>query len=76
MEAYTLTNQMKYDTKNKTQKHILYKHFIAWHCDGCLVAPITVYIKNPIFQDWPSEKKLLTKSDERLYVNIRDNSRG
>ena len=60
-----IKNQRKYNTTNKTQKHLLYKQFIAWHCDGYPIVPITNCIKNPIFQELPGEKKLFIKFDER-----------
>ena len=71
-EAYSLTNQMKYDTSNKTQKHMLYKQFPVWNCDNCSIAPITDYINNLIFQELPTEEKYFSKSDERIYINLSD----
>ena len=33
---------------NLTQKHLLYKQFVAWSCNGSSVAPLTDYINNSI----------------------------
>ena len=33
-EIYSLTNEKKYSIDNLTQKHLLYKQFVAWHCNG------------------------------------------
>ena len=48
-EAYSFTNQMKYDTSNKTQKSMLHKQSVAWKCDGCPIAQLTDYKTHPIF---------------------------
>ena len=54
-EIYSLTNEKKYDMDNLTQKHLLYKQFVAWACKGCSVAPLTDYINNPIYQELVDE---------------------
>ena len=54
-EIYSLTNEKKYDMDNLTQKHLLYKQFVAWACEGCSVAPLTDYINNPIYQELVDE---------------------
>ena len=54
-EIYSLTNKQKYDIDNWTQKHLLYKQFVAWSCDGSKVASLTDYIKNPIYQELTDE---------------------
>ena len=33
------------------QKYLLYKHFVAWCCNGCTATPLTDYINNPIYQE-------------------------
>ena len=33
-EIYSLTNEKKYSIDNLTQKHLLYKQFVAWNCNG------------------------------------------
>ena len=56
-EAYGITNTKRFDTSNNTQKHLLYKQFIAWNCNGCSVASLSDYINNPIFQELLLEKE-------------------
>ena len=48
-DLYSLTNEKKISTDNLTQKHLLYKQFLAWSCNGSNVAPIRDYTDNPIF---------------------------
>ena len=38
-EACSLTNEKKYDINNNTQKHLLFKQFVAWTCNDCTLAP-------------------------------------
>ena len=47
-EAYSLTNQMKNDISDKTQKHVLHKQFVASRCDSCSIAPLIDYVNNPL----------------------------
>ena len=60
----------KNDVSSNTQKHLLFKHFIAWSCNGCNVAPLTDYINNPIYQELPTEKDYFDSSDETEYILI------
>ena len=74
-EIYSLTNEKKYSTDNLTQKHLLYKPFLAWNCNGSSVAPISDYMENPIFQDFPDEETYFSlKSDEKVYLDLRASS--
>ena len=58
-----------------TQKHLLYKQFVAWACDGCSVAPLTDYICNPIYQELIDENQYSgNASDEKLYLDLRARS--
>ena len=41
-EIYSLTNEKNHDMDNLTQKHLLYKQFVAWALDSCSVASLTV----------------------------------
>ena len=50
-EIYSLTNEKKSDTDNLTQKHLLYKQFVAWRCNGYSTAPLSDYINNPVYQE-------------------------
>ena len=71
-EIYSLTNEKKYSIDNLTQKHLLYKQFVAWNCNGSSVAPLTEYMDNPIFRELPDEEEYFSlKSDERVYLGLR-----
>ena len=66
-------NTKKFDTSNNTQKFLLYKQFVAWHCNGCRIAPLTEYENNPIFQELPDKTEYFgDDSDERMYLDLRD----
>ena len=59
-----------------TQRHLLWKQFVAWNCNESSVAPITDYINNPIFQEPPDEDAYYSvTSDERMYLDLRATSR-
>ena len=74
-EIYSLTNEKKYSIDNLTQKHLLYKQFVAWHCNGWSVAPLTDYMDNPIYRELPDEEEYFRlKSDERVYLDLRASS--
>ena len=74
-ELYSLTNEKKYDTDNLAQRHLFYKQFLAWNCNGSSVAPITNYIDNPIFQELPDEDTYFgLKSNEKIYLDLRASS--
>ena len=71
-EIYNLTNENKYDKDNLTQRHLLYKQFVAWNCNGSNVAPLADYMNNPIFQKLPDEDTYFSvKNDERVYQDLR-----
>ena len=74
-EIYSLTNEKKYSIDNLTQKHLLYKQFVAWNCNGSGVAPLTDYMDNPISRELPDEEEYFSlKSDERIYLDLRASS--
>ena len=74
-EIYSLTNEKKYSIDNLTQKHLLYKQFVAWHCNGSSVAPLTDYMANLIFRELPDEDEYFSlKSDQRVYLDLRASS--
>ena len=65
----------KYAVDHLTQKHLLYKQFVAWSCNGCSTAPLTDYINNPICQELIDEDDFFgPKSDERIYLDLRASS--
>ena len=68
-EIYSLADEKKYDIANLTQRHLLYKQFVAWNCNGSIVAPLTDYMNNPIYQKLPDEDTYFSaKNDERVYL--------
>ena len=72
---YSFTNEKKYSTDNLTQKHLLYKQFVSWNCNGSSVAPLTEYMDNPIFQELPDEETYYSlKRDEKVYLDLRATS--
>ena len=74
-EIYSLTNEKKYSIDNLTQKHLLYKQFVAWNCNGSSVAQLTEYMDNPIFRELPDEEEYFNlKSNERIYLDLRATS--
>ena len=74
-EIYSLTSEKKYDIGNLTQKHLLYKQFIAWNCNGSSIAPLKEYMNNPIFQELPDEDTYFSlKSDKKVYLDLRASS--
>ena len=74
-EIYSLTNEKKYDIDNLTQKHLLYKQFVKWSCNGSSTAPLLDYINNLIYQELIDENKFFdVKSDERIYLELRASS--
>ena len=74
-EIYSLTNKKKYSINNLTQKHLRYKQFVVWNCNGLSVAPLTEYMDNPIFQELLDEETYFgLKSNERIYLDLRASS--
>ena len=60
---------------NLTQKHLLYKQFVAWICNGCSTALLTDYINNPVYQELIDKDGYDSdKSDERVYLDRRASS--
>ena len=74
-QAYSVANQLIYNIDNSTQKHLLYKQFVAWNCNGCSTESITGYINNPICQELPIKKNYFSKIDDIIYIDLRE-SRG
>ena len=64
---------MKFDTSNDTSKHVLWKQYVAWHCEEYSATPITDYINNPVFGELLLETDYFgTKSDEKIYIDLWD----
>ena len=74
-KIYSLTNEKNYDIDNLTQRHLPYKQFVAWNCNGSSVASLTDYLNNPIFQELPDKDKHFdVRSDDRVYLDLRASS--
>ena len=71
----SLTNEKKYDIDNLTQRHLLYKQFVAWSCNDSSVAPLSDYMNNLMYQELTLENQYFdVKSDEGLYLDLRATS--
>ena len=72
-DAYTTTNMMKFDISNDTQKHLLWKQYVALHYNGYTTEPVSDYINNPVFQELLLESDYFgARSDEKSYIDLRD----
>ena len=72
-DAYSATNMIKFNISNDTQKHLLWKQHVAWHCNSYTTAPISNCVNNPVFQELLLEPDYFsTKSDEKIYIDLRD----
>ena len=70
--TYSLIGKLEYIYKNKDEKNILYKKFIAYNCNGCSTAPLTQYKNNEIYQYiTPEEKYWSNTRDDRTYIDMR-----
>ena len=69
-KIYSLTNEKKNDTDNLTQKHLLFKQFVAWACNGCSTAPLSDYINNSIYQELIGESDYNSDTREERYTLI------
>ena len=74
-KIYNLTNETNHDIDNLTQRHLLYKKFVAWNCNGSSVAPLTDNMNNPIFQALPDGDMYFSpRNDERVDLDLRGSS--
>ena len=72
-DAYTTTNMIKFDISNDTQKHLLWKQYVALHYNGYTAAPVSDYINNPVFQELLLKSDYFgARSDEKSYIDLRD----
>lgn len=69
--TYSIANEWKYDVSDSIKKHILYKEFVAWNCNFCLIVPLTDYKNNPLHQELPSASEYFDTTDEMIYLNKR-----
>ena len=72
-DAYSATNMIKFNISNNTQKYLLWKQYVAWHCNGYTAAPISYYINNPVFQELLLESDYFgTKCHKKIYIDLQD----
>ena len=52
---------------------MLWKQYVAWHCDVYSASLISDYINNPVFQELLPELDYFgNKFDERVYIDLQD----
>lgn len=39
--TYNAAKKLKYDISDTTEKHMFYKQFVVWNCNGCSITPLT-----------------------------------
>ena len=66
-----MSNEIKFDISGKNHKYNLYRQFIAWNCNGCLVDPLKNYVNYEIYQEFPTKKDYFTNSEEKMYLDLR-----
>ena len=72
-DAYSGINMMKFDISNDKQKHMLWKQYVAWHCNGYTTAPISDYINNPVFQELLLDSEYFgARSNKKIYIDLWD----
>ena len=65
----------KYDIDNLTQRHLLFKQFVVWRCNGRSVAPLTDCVNNPIYQELINEDDYWeVRSNGRVYLDLSASS--
>ena len=51
---------------------MLYKQFLAWNTNGCIIAPLADFRNNPIVQELKSQSNYYANdSEERIYIDLR-----
>ena len=66
----SVANESKYNVSDDTEKHMLYKQFVAWNSSGCSVAPLVDYLNNPIYQELPTESEELPPTQTKEFTLI------
>ena len=70
-KPYTLSGKIRFDTNNRDEKHLLYKMFVAYQCNGATNAPLTDYKNNPVYQDMADEFDYTVKTkDDRILIDM------
>ena len=70
--TYSLTGKLSYDFEKDDDKNILYKMFIAKHCNSYSTAPLTQYKNNKIYQEIKAEDDYTTNNiDNRIWIDMK-----
>lgn len=60
---------------NLISKHLLYKQFVAWACNGCSTVLLTGNMNNPVYQELIEEDQYaFARTNERVYLDLRASS--
>ena len=71
--TYSVYNELKFDTKDATEKYMLYNQFVAGSFKSCSIAPRSDYANNPIYQELSTEDELFTSAHLRDSAELRRN---
>ena len=71
-DTYSITDTLKFDVSNSSEKFELFRQFFAWSCNRCSKAPLSDNVNNLIYQELHYENTFFTDSDERIYVTLCD----
>ena len=61
---------MEYDLTDKDQEHLVYKQFVAYHCNRCSITLLMIYANNKMFQELPTNPYYFYNSN--IYFDLRD----
>ena len=71
LTTYGLTNEIKYNVDDADNAHWLCTQFVIFSCNGCSMPSLANCANNEVSQDLVRKEKYLTRSDERLYIDLR-----
>ena len=69
--TYSEFNSIKFDLTNEEDRYVLYNAFVAWVAKGSCIVPEAGYLYNKTKQELPNRNTYFTKSDEKVYIDIR-----
>ena len=67
---FTPSQTQRNDINNTPETDLLYRQFVAWSCNGCMRAPLTDFINNPVYMELHEESEYFSASDERIYLDL------
>ena len=70
---YNISNEIKFDSTNESDKFLMYRQFVAWNTEVCSIAPLTEYSNNDAYRELPRLNNSYdkTKSDKHLHIDLR-----